>query len=556
MSRLDSERQALKQNWEAIKRYWKPIFGVLAIAAFVFIARTIAHTFKDSGLGELKVVEDYKYYRPAKTLWDLLQLLLLPLVTGLLALIGGQWFTSHQKKRDDESQTNRFREETLRNYLDKMTELMLNSDLRYGGPAPVRELQEIARYRTLTALRALDGERKATLLRFLHESRMIECRDNKEGTEAAEATSLLDMSGADLTEADLSDVDLERVDLHGADLSRADLRGARLNGARLYKAVLCGAKINEKTDFGGADLRDADLTNATYRAERLKQADRCDGIKPPELQIEIDRLRKLDQSSKRVREELLTVEQWLGTTDPIEHRTTIEYTDSSEKYGEWVVSRGTHTIGLLPKFSMGIYLVTNELYGKFVSSNGYENPEYWLGISCKTRDKFRTQDGNTYGPSTWRSQTDFSGREHHPVAGISYCEALAFCRWLNDVYPRGDGLKWCLPTEDMWELVARPEKNFLYPWGPNFAPCNSVEANIGTTTNVDRFNKGKSGCFDMAGNVWEFVKEDKEDHWYCVLRGGSYRNDRTQVKSSLRLWGVPRDHRPPDFGFRCALVSE
>jgi formylglycine-generating enzyme required for sulfatase activity len=66
----------------------------------------------------------------------------------------------------------------------------------------------------------------------------------------------------------------------------------------------------------------------------------------------------------------------------------------------------------------------------------------------------------------------------------------------------------------------------------------------------------RAGCFDMAGNVWEFVlAEDAIKGSTCVLRGGSYLNDRFEVRSYLRLFGVPATHRAPDFGFRLAFVE-
>jgi formylglycine-generating enzyme required for sulfatase activity len=112
----------------------------------------------------------------------------------------------------------------------------------------------------------------------------------------------------------------------------------------------------------------------------------------------------------------------------------------------------------------------------------------------------------------------------------------------------------------MWELAARTDKGLPYPWGREFREgcCNSAEAEVRTTADVNTYPKGASGygCFDMAGNVWEFVVADDQENWSCVLKGGSFRNTQYEVRSYLRLFGVPRDHRPPDFGFRCSQVCE
>lgn len=151
--------------------------------------------------------------------------------------------------------------------------------------------------------------------------------------------------------------------------------------------------------------------------------------------------------------------------------------------------------------------------------------------------------------------------ERHPVAGIGYYEAMAFCKWLQKKHPPSEqGWKWRLPTEDMWESSARTEEGFSYPWGHEFKAdcCNSVETGNYTTTDVSSYPDGVSGygCSDMAGNVWELVVADDQEQWSCVLKGGSFRNNEHQLKSYLRLFGVPRDHRPPDFGFRCSQVYE
>ena len=143
------------------------------------------------------------------------------------------------------------------------------------------------------------------------------------------------------------------------------------------------------------------------------------------------------------------------------------------------------------------------------------------------------------------------------MAGICYHEAVAFVAWLERAVAQVEGMRWCIPAEDMWEFAARGPSGFLYPWGPVSAlgRCNSREVYIGAPSPPGRFPDGRSvfGAEDMAGNVWEFVRASDQEPRACVLRGGSFVNTIDEVKSSLRLFAVPRDHRPPDFGLRCAL---
>lgn len=75
---------------------------------------------------------------------------------------------------------------------------------------------------------------------------------------------------------------------------------------------------------------------------------------------------------------------------------------------------------------------------------------------------------------------------------------------------------------------------------------------------VTRFEAGESriGCRDVAGTVWEFVNAtDARANWR-VLRGGSFLNNRYEVRSYFRLFDVSDNHRPPDFGFRLAQIEE
>ena len=206
-----------------------------------------------------------------KTLWDWLQLLIIPAVLA----VGGYLFNytasrNEQKSTQLRDKTERDiaadnqRENALQAYLDKMSELLLVNDLRESTEDA--EVRKIARVRTLTVLRRLDAERKGSVLRFLHESGLID-KDKR----------IIDLSDADLDGANLSRADLRganlgganlfEADLSDANLSHADLSGAKLDGANLFEADLSDANLS------GASLSNVDLDRADLSAADLSAAD-------------------------------------------------------------------------------------------------------------------------------------------------------------------------------------------------------------------------------------------------------------------------------------------
>jgi len=205
-------------------------------------------------------------YRPEKTLWDWLQLLIIPFMLA----IGGFWLNKIQKDRDErvteqrdkterEITADNQREAAFQAYLDKMSELLLHEKLRTS--AEEDEVRKIARVRTLTVLRGLDPSRKASVIRFLHESGLID-KDK----------CIINLIGADLSKANLIGADLRGTQLHGAKLSEANLMAAKLSetnliGADLREANLIGADLRE------ADLREANLMAAFFFANDLSGAD-------------------------------------------------------------------------------------------------------------------------------------------------------------------------------------------------------------------------------------------------------------------------------------------
>jgi len=212
--------------------------------------------------------------QPRKTLWDWMQLLFVPVMLAILA--GGLtwWQTSSERARLVEEAA---RQEELRaqntavqDYLDQMTTLMLEDDLRSSDVDS--EVRTIAQARTSAVLRAVEPENQRTLLQFLSDARLIQRVDENLPIISLDRVGLSDSDLRDiaLSGADLRFANLRSANLSGANLSNANLSGANLSGAYLLNANLSGA------DLSGANLSGADLLNANLSEAFLSYANLSD----------------------------------------------------------------------------------------------------------------------------------------------------------------------------------------------------------------------------------------------------------------------------------------
>lgn len=203
-----------------------------------------------------------------KTLWEWLDLLIVPAVIA----VGAYWLNRQERQAEREAEKRRAetereiaaereRENALQAYLDRMTELMLNGQLRTSESSS--DVRDVARACTLTVLRTLDSKRKGFLLRFLYESDLI---DNNE------AGPIVCLSGADLSRAELGWAGLKQADLHASVMKEVNLSHSFLSKANLRLVKLCGAKL-ESAFLRDADLRGTDLHNANLHWADLRGAD-------------------------------------------------------------------------------------------------------------------------------------------------------------------------------------------------------------------------------------------------------------------------------------------
>jgi uncharacterized protein YjbI with pentapeptide repeats len=216
------------------------IVAALAILALILIGLIF--------LGYTPRWSKYTGFR-GKTLWDWVQLLIIPFVIGA----GAIWFNIQQSQISLQASVDQQQATILQTYIDNIQELLLNHNLLNSNTTD--DVAILARARTLTALHGLDPDRKGRLLIFLNEAQLLNT-----------SKAIIVLNGADLTNAALGDSDLRGVNLQGADLYgaalyRANLSSSNLQGADLRYANLQGTNLSSSS-LQGADLTGADLSCA------------------------------------------------------------------------------------------------------------------------------------------------------------------------------------------------------------------------------------------------------------------------------------------------------
>ncbi|MCJ7432994.1 MAG: SUMF1/EgtB/PvdO family nonheme iron enzyme [Anaerolineales bacterium] len=189
--------------------------------------------------------------------------------------------------------------------------------------------------------------------------------------------------------------------------------------------------------------------------------------------------------------------------------------------------RPQHIVDIPYDYWMARFPVTNEQYSLYAKAKGIKHPV-----------------------------DDWEKKKDRPAYYLEWENAMAYCKWLNDLL-KGElpsGLVLRLPTEAEWEKAARGEKGNEYPWGNEFDKnkCNSEEGGKKTTTPVSLYSPlGDSpyGCADMAGNVWEWThsllksypykandgREDEKASGVRALRGGSFFFSEWHARCAFRL---------------------
>jgi formylglycine-generating enzyme len=201
--------------------------------------------------------------------------------------------------------------------------------------------------------------------------------------------------------------------------------------------------------------------------------------------------------------------------------------DGGDKY-----ERPRHAV-TVASFYMDLHEVTNEEYAEFVKAT------------------------NQSAPRAWSGNVPPSGSANFPVTGVNWHEANAYARWA----------KKRLPTEAEWELAARTQNSWRYPWGNEWRPnaANAATSRAKGLVEVGSYPAGNNpqGVSDLIGNAWEWTADNLEAYpggelsdppavAVKVIRGGSWQENMKQATGSYR--GYMRSVGASDYsatGFRC-----
>ena len=202
-------------------------------------------------------------------------------------------------------------------------------------------------------------------------------------------------------------------------------------------------------------------------------------------------------------------------------------------------------------------------YQDFVNTTGYDATKGMWSIAGGAWK----QQGHTW------ANPGFVQGPNHPVVGLNWDDAKAFCRWLTEKERRegklGPNQEYRLPTDAEWSAATAGDQ---YPWGNQWPPPSNAGNYVGSepkdanwpsnwvviagyndgfamTAPVGSFRPNRLGIYDLGGNAKEQIEDRKKG-----VRGAGF-NTYNQAELASGYLETHEGERGFNIGFRIVCVT-
>ena len=221
-------------------------------------------------------------------------------------------------------------------------------------------------------------------------------------------------------------------------------------------------------------------------------------------------------------------------------RTVAERTFGKDHGNSPMTATPAHPVFITRPFYLGVHEVTRGQFAEFANATGYVTTAEKSGSGIVGWHKLNGK------PSHWRrlrhlpsfswKATGFDQADEHPVVGVSWDDAQAFCAWLSEK----EGVRYRLPSEAEWEFACRAGSITSFTFGDNYRERMHEFANFADATLEAAHERAAScswfvgdqnagavftapvggrsanawGLHDMHGNVWEWCADLYQETFY------------------------------------------
>ena len=202
----------------------------------------------------------------------------------------------------------------------------------------------------------------------------------------------------------------------------------------------------------------------------------------------------------------------------------------------------------LSSFWISTYEISWDVYTLFMERNIDELPSSFK----KGSEVFIDVDGVSSATTPYMEMSFGMGTNGYPAINMTQFAASKFCEWLSSI----TGNYYRLPTEAEWEYACKAGSNSDYYFGDDISILSEYawysDNSNGSYHKIGTKKPNALGLYDMHGNVSEWTIDtysvDKyknrntlknpfyitKNKYPKVIRGGSWNDDATRLKSSRR----------------------